>query len=731
MGLSMGKRAATFLCLAVLAALALPSMAGAQTTREGVFRATISDDFAAGEATTTYSLHSGGRATPLLPTEPVRATTGDRVVATGAMREGTLVGTVAQEQDLTPEADLVEPRRVAVLLVGFPGESAPWSPAQARNAVFTGERSANAFFQEESYGEISLAGELDPEGDVFGPYTVNSGGGCAADTWDDEARGAAEDAGVSLAGYDHIVYVFPFQPSCPWLGRASLGGGTVNINGTLGGAQVIAHELGHNLHLGHAGSWNCTRGGVRVQVSDTCTTSVYGDPFDVMGNLGMRHNSAWNLLVLGILGLNDNVDSVGSSGTYTLRAALSPSPAPQVLRIARPVNKPGAPVNWYYLEVRERGGIFEDFSDDSMTGVSIRVLGASSTAETVLIDSTPSTSSFYDAPFQVGHTFSDGNVHVTVLSAGGGTATVSVGFGAYKDEEAPSAPTNLSASQVGEDVKLQWSASDDNVSVSRYVVFRDGEEIGANPSTNFTDASPALGPHAYTVYAEDEAGNRGDPSAAEVATVTEVPPTAPDTPEGETPAPSPTPPGEPPHAVTVRVVGQGRGAVGDGIGAISCPPTCSHTYAAGAQVSLTATPAPGSRFDGWLGGGCAGTGACRLTIGTERTVTAVFVKAPPARSRLRIGLARRAKRSVVVGGQIVRRAHGAVRVKIVAFAHGRRLTARGRARITHGRWRTRLALPSRARARGTRIYAIARFKRSPGVRGGFSRQRVGFSGNPR
>lgn len=718
----------------VLMALVFVPAAAAQTTREGILRATIGDDFARGESTTTYSIHSGGEATRLLPTAPVAVSTGDRVVAKGSIHDGTLVGQVTQEQDLTPEADLAEPRKVAVLLIGFSGGPAPWSAAQARREVFTGERSANAFFAEESYGEISLAGKLDPEGDVFGPYSVNPAGGCAADAWDAEAREAAEDDEVSLAGYDHIVYVFPFRSACGWLGRATFGGGTVNINGALGGSQVVAHELGHNLHLGHAGSWVCTKGGARVPISDSCTTNEYGDPFDVMGNLGMRHNSGSNLLNLGVLSLAENVETGGAlgDGIYTLRSALTPSPTPKVLRVARPVNEPGAPVGWYYLEIRERGGIFEDFVDASTTGVSIRILGASSAAETVLIDSTPSTPDFYDAPFQAGRTYSDGFLHVTVLSAGAGSATVSIGFGAYEDEEEPNAPTALSAGQVGEDVRLSWNASGDNVAVARYVVFRDGAEIATRPTTSFTDTSPVAGQHAYTVHAEDEAGNRSEPSAAQVVDVAEVtgPPEPPGTSDEDAPPRPSTAPSAPSRTLSVRSVGAGSGSVSDGTGAISCPPACSHSYAAGTPVALTATPVPGSRFDGWLGGGCGSAGACRLAMGTDASPVAIFVRRHRAGARLRIARVRRrlarSKLEIALAGTIAARARGVVRVRVVARLRGQRAIATGRGRIVRGRWRVRLALPRAWRASRGKIHVAARYGGGPGLRVGHARRRIGL-----
>ena len=77
------------------------------------------------------------------------------------------------------------PRKVAVLLFKFSGDPVePWSPEQTRSKVFTASDSANAFYEEESYGQISLTGKLSSDGDVFGWFTLDtSPGGCPYDTW--------------------------------------------------------------------------------------------------------------------------------------------------------------------------------------------------------------------------------------------------------------------------------------------------------------------------------------------------------------------------------------------------------------------------------------------------------------------------------------------------------------------------------------------------------------------
>jgi hypothetical protein len=68
----------------------------------------------------------------------------------------------------------------------------------------------------------------------------------------------------------------------------------------------------------------------------------------------------------------------------------------------------------------------------------------------------------------------------------------------------------------------------------------------------------------------------------------------------------------------------GNGTVTSTPSGISCGSDCTQNYAAGTQVTLSASPAAGSRFAGWSGGGCSGTGACRVTVNGAVGVTATF-----------------------------------------------------------------------------------------------------------
>jgi len=81
--------------------------------------------------------------------------------------------------------------------------------------------------------------------------------------------------------------------------------------------------------------------------------------------------------------------------------------------------------------------------------------------------------------------------------------------------------------------------------------------------------------------------------------------------------------------LTVRI--EGRGATGtvsnSPAGIDKCGGQCSVSFTASSSVTLTATPATGSSFAGWSGGGCTGTGACVVTMNAAQSVTACFIEA--------------------------------------------------------------------------------------------------------
>jgi subtilisin family serine protease len=78
------------------------------------------------------------------------------------------------------------------------------------------------------------------------------------------------------------------------------------------------------------------------------------------------------------------------------------------------------------------------------------------------------------------------------------------------------------------------------------------------------------------------------------------------------------------HTLAVHEKGRGQGSVASSPAGIACGATCSASFDDDASVTLTATASHGSKFSGWSGGGCSGTGTCQVTLSDEASVTAAF-----------------------------------------------------------------------------------------------------------
>lgn len=335
-------------------------------------------------------------------------------------------------------------RRAAVILFNFAGSpSEPFTEGDVRTAVFTGAGSVNAFEQEQSFGAISFAGKLRADGDIFGWYTIASSiGVCDPDTWMVAANAAATAAGVDLTGYQHRIYLFPHVPACGWAGAADMPGSDSFINGTLS-VRVIAHELGHNIGAQHASTINCTDGGVRVTFSGTCTQSEYGDPFDVMG-AALRHSAAFRKAEYGFL-TAAAAATVTQSGTYQIASASAAGGGIQSLRVKR-----GDAGDYWYMELRSPAGLFDNFAaaDPAVTGVGIRLAGDYGIGvRTRLVDTTPQTGTYADAPLQAGQRFTDplSGIAIAADSVALGAATVRVTLPGASDTPPPTGGPSILA----------------------------------------------------------------------------------------------------------------------------------------------------------------------------------------------------------------------------------------------------------------------------------------------
>lgn len=83
-------------------------------------------------------------------------------------------------------------------------------------------------------------------------------------------------------------------------------------------------------------------------------------------------------------------------------------------------------------------------------------------------------------------------------------------------------------------------------------------------------------------------------------------------------------------APALTVGKSGAGTVSSNPAGIDCGSTCTHRFASGSQVTLTATPDALNTFTGWSGA-CTGTGTCTVTMSSPRQVTATFTPGVVAR----------------------------------------------------------------------------------------------------
>lgn len=322
-------------------------------------------------------------------------------------------------------------KRIAVVPVNFRNDqSRPFSAADAGAWTFSGGESVASLYRTVSSGRLAVSG------DAYDWLTVDRDNGPSCDYlgWMAAADARARASGIAVDGYDVVVYAWPLIPSCDFRGASSIGSSRSFVNGATNRSQwvpLVGHELGHAFGAEHADGARCTdASGAAVVISTTCRTEAYGDPFDLMGSGFRRRPNANHLAAMGALPPSA-VRTVEASGEHRIAPLASDGPDPRLVRVPYDRDVDGA-VRYLLLEFRQPAPFDEFAADDpGVRGVIVRLgKDADRHAATQLLDTTPETATFADAPLLPQRVLTDSRrrLSVTVLDAGPDGARVRVDY---------------------------------------------------------------------------------------------------------------------------------------------------------------------------------------------------------------------------------------------------------------------------------------------------------------
>lgn len=294
--------------------------------------------------------------------------------------------------------------------------------------VFTSTNGVGDFYAQSSYGKTALQIAATSGGDspdvtpvLRMPQKASyyAAGGKNTELHND-ARAAAQNAGVDVAAYDRVGVVFRFlgnkseisDTQITYGGLGNIDGPNFWVNGYFD-FRVVAHEIGHNYGLYHSNLWKVTDGN---PVSESGTSTEYGDLFDVMGMNGdiTLDFNPWHKSILQWLP-DSAVSTIAAPGTYRVYrfdAAAANLANARALKIVRDSTRD------YWIGYR-RGT-----SNASFDGGAYVLWGYNSNHVSNLLDMTTPGTNANDAGLAIGATFTDTARGITIqpLAQGGSGA---------------------------------------------------------------------------------------------------------------------------------------------------------------------------------------------------------------------------------------------------------------------------------------------------------------------
>ncbi len=270
-------------------------------------------------------------------------------------------------------------QRTIVMVADFTDASVSCSVPAIQNLMFTDptDQSVDDLYQRSSLNQVSFTGN------VAGPFPISfsSTDSCDVYAWGQAMDAAAQDSGIDLSQYDRIVYALPQANSCGYAGIGQVGAKpSRSWIFRCDVEDVYAHELGHNLGMGHAAT----------------PTYDYGDTSDIMGysGVGLRQLNAPHVEQMGWYDPQRLV-STTTTGYYDVAPLVTDSVpiASQILKVAKPDTG-----DFYYISYRQPTGFDGNLSADYLNRLSIHTyMGDGSSRKSYLIQTLGDGETFVDA----------------------------------------------------------------------------------------------------------------------------------------------------------------------------------------------------------------------------------------------------------------------------------------------------------------------------------------------